>query len=49
MFQQVMFPITINNGYSQRTEGQLRLSTLAMKSIHTLWKVNHAQTHLATL
>lgn len=49
MFQQVMFPIVINSGYSQRTDGQLGLSSLAVKSIHILCKVNHAQTHLATL
>lgn len=49
MFQQDMFPIIINSGYSQRTDAQLRLSNLAMKCIHTLCKVNHAQTHLTTL
>lgn len=49
MFQQLTFPIITSSGYSQRTDGQLRLSNLAMKSIHTLCKVNHAQTHLATV
>lgn len=44
-----MFPIIINSDHFQRTDGQLRLSNIAMKSIHTLCKVNHAQTYLTNL
>lgn len=43
-----MFPI-ISSGHFQRIDGQLRLSNIAMKSTHTLCKVNHAQTHLTNL
>lgn len=49
MLQRVMFPIIISSGHFQRTDGQLRLSNIAVKSVHTLCKVNHAQTHLTHL